>query len=44
MHVSPKTCETYRARLKEKLNLSSGRELIQCAILWTCLGGAASGS
>ena len=34
MHVSPKTVETYRARIKEKLNLSSGTELIRLAVQW----------
>jgi DNA-binding NarL/FixJ family response regulator len=34
MFVSPKTVETYQARIKEKLNLSSGRELLQRAAQW----------
>jgi DNA-binding NarL/FixJ family response regulator len=34
MHVKPKTVETYRARLKEKLNLSNASELIQRAVQW----------
>lgn len=34
MHVSPKTVETYRARIKDKLRLHSGRELIQAAVQW----------
>ena len=34
MHVSPKTVETYRARIKEKLQLKNGTELIQHAVQW----------
>jgi DNA-binding NarL/FixJ family response regulator len=34
MHVSPKTVETYRARIKEKLNLENATELIQRAVQW----------
>jgi DNA-binding NarL/FixJ family response regulator len=34
MHVSPKTVETYRARIKEKLGLSNVVELIQRAAQW----------
>jgi len=34
MHVSPKTVETYRARIKEKLGLSNVTELIQRAAQW----------
>jgi len=34
MHVSPKTVETYRARIKEKLKLSNSAELIQHAVQW----------
>ncbi len=34
MHVKPKTVETYRARLKEKLNLNNATELIQRAVQW----------
>jgi DNA-binding NarL/FixJ family response regulator len=34
MHVSPKTVETYRARIKEKLGLSNVTELIQQAAQW----------
>lgn len=32
--LSVKTIETYRSRIKEKLNLSSGSELLQCAFQW----------
>jgi DNA-binding NarL/FixJ family response regulator len=34
MHVSPKTVETYRLRIKEKLGLSSFTELVQQAARW----------
>jgi len=34
LHVSPKTVETYRARIKEKLGLDNFTELIQQAALW----------
>jgi len=35
LHLSVKTVETYRGRLKEKLNLDSASELLQYAIKWT---------
>jgi DNA-binding NarL/FixJ family response regulator len=34
LHLSPKTVETYRAHIKEKLNLTSSTELLQHAIKW----------
>ena len=34
MRLSAKTVETYRARIKEKLNLSSGPELIRRSVQW----------
>lgn len=34
MHVSPKTVETYRARIKEKLGLNNLPQLIQRATRW----------
>jgi DNA-binding CsgD family transcriptional regulator len=34
MHVSPKTVETYRARIREKLGLGNTTELIQRAAQW----------
>jgi DNA-binding CsgD family transcriptional regulator len=34
MHVSPKTVETYRARIKEKLGLRNATELIHSAVQW----------
>ncbi len=35
LHISVKTVESYRARLKEKMNLRSGTELLRFAIRWT---------
>ena len=34
LHVDIKTVETYRSRLKEKLKLKDGNELLQLAIRW----------
>jgi DNA-binding NarL/FixJ family response regulator len=34
LHISVKTVESYRARLKEKMNLRSGTELVRFAIRW----------
>ena len=34
MHISPKTVETYRARIKEKLGLSNITELVHQAARW----------
>ena len=34
LHIDVKTVETYRARIKEKLNLSDSSELLQLAIRW----------
>lgn len=34
LHLSVKTIETHRAHIKEKLQLKSAFELIQCAIQW----------
>jgi len=34
LHLSVKTVETYRGRLKEKMNLDSASELLQYAIKW----------
>lgn len=33
--LSSKTIETYRARIKQKLDLSSHAELMRCAVQWT---------
>ena len=34
MHIDIKTVDTYRTRMKEKLNLRSSSELLQLAIRW----------
>lgn len=34
LHLSIKTVESYRARIKQKLNLETGTELLQHAIQW----------
>jgi len=34
LHISIKTVESYRARLKEKMNLRSGTELLRFAVRW----------
>jgi DNA-binding NarL/FixJ family response regulator len=34
MHVGRKTVDTFRARIKSKLNLASNNELIRCAVEW----------
>jgi DNA-binding NarL/FixJ family response regulator len=34
LHLSVKTIETYREKLKAKLNLVTGAELSRCAVLW----------
>jgi DNA-binding NarL/FixJ family response regulator len=35
LHIDVSTVETYRARIKEKLNLKDGHELLQTAIRWS---------
>jgi len=35
LHIDVSTVETYRARIKEKLGLTSGSELLQTAIRWS---------
>jgi DNA-binding NarL/FixJ family response regulator len=32
--LSPKTVETHRSRIKEKMGLKSGRELVRQAVMW----------
>ncbi|MGD1019650.1 MAG: response regulator transcription factor [Verrucomicrobiia bacterium] len=39
LHLSVKTVEGYMARIKEKLFLKDGRQLLQQAIQWNRLGG-----
>jgi DNA-binding NarL/FixJ family response regulator len=34
LHLDMRTVETYRSRIKEKLNLKDGNELLQFAIRW----------
>ncbi|HEY8505978.1 MAG TPA: LuxR C-terminal-related transcriptional regulator [Gemmataceae bacterium] len=38
MHLSPKTVETYRLRIKEKLGLKNYTELTQRAARWVLEG------
>ncbi|MDX1439517.1 MAG: response regulator transcription factor [Rubricoccaceae bacterium] len=40
MHLSVKTVESYRARIKSKLNLETGTELMQHAVRWVDGEGA----
>lgn len=40
LHISIKTVESYRARLKEKMNLRSGIELTRFAVRWATEDGA----
>ena len=35
LHLSPKTVETHRAHIKEKLNLSNARQVARFAVQWT---------
>ncbi len=35
LHLSVKTVETYRDRIRQKLDLSDGAELTRCALQWT---------
>jgi DNA-binding NarL/FixJ family response regulator len=37
LDIAESTVETYRERLKTKLQINSGSALIRCAILWTVL-------
>ena len=39
LHLSVKTIESYRAHIKEKLNLSDASELLQYAIQWVSSQG-----
>jgi DNA-binding NarL/FixJ family response regulator len=40
LHLDMRTIETYRARIKEKLNLRDANDLLQYAIRWTQAGGS----
>jgi len=35
LHINASTVETYRSRIKDKLNLKNALELVQCAIRWS---------
>jgi DNA-binding NarL/FixJ family response regulator len=39
LHLSVKTVETYRDRIREKLDLSDGAELARCAVQWVLENG-----
>jgi DNA-binding NarL/FixJ family response regulator len=41
LHLDMRTIETYRARIKEKLNLKDANDLLQYAIRWMQAGGSA---
>jgi len=40
LHLDMRTVETYRARIKDKLNLKDANDLLQHAIRWVQAGGA----
>jgi DNA-binding NarL/FixJ family response regulator len=40
LHIDVSTVETYRTRIKDKMNLSDARKLLQAAIRWTVAKGA----
>jgi DNA-binding NarL/FixJ family response regulator len=42
LHLSVKTIETYRAHIKEKLNLDSATELVRFAVQWVEQGATSS--
>lgn len=42
LHLDMRTIETYRARIKDKLNLKDANDLLQYAIRWMQSGGTAS--
>ncbi|HWI57481.1 MAG TPA: response regulator transcription factor [Bacillota bacterium] len=42
LHLDMRTVETYRARIKDKLQLKDGNDLLQHAIRWAQSGGFAS--
>jgi len=39
LHLDMRTIETYRARIKDKLNLKDANDLLQHAIRWVQSGG-----
>lgn len=42
LHISVSTVETYRSRIKEKMNLTDSTELLQTAIRWNVLKSSSS--
>ncbi len=44
LHLSIKTVESYRARIKSKLNLNNAAELMQHAVQWVETGGTRNGT
>ena len=40
LHLSPKTIETHRTHIKEKLRLKNAREVARYAVQWISGGGA----
>lgn len=43
LHLSPKTVETHREKIKQKLNLKNSTELNRRAVQWVLEGGRAAG-
>jgi DNA-binding CsgD family transcriptional regulator len=39
LRVSPKTVETYKARIKDKLGIDSGSEVLVRAVRWVVRNG-----
>jgi DNA-binding NarL/FixJ family response regulator len=39
LHLSPKTVETHRAHIKEKLNLANARQVVRFAVQWVSARG-----
>src|SRR6266480_3263503 len=39
LHLSPKTVETHRAHIKEKLNLANARQVARFAVQWVSARG-----
>jgi len=40
LHLSPKTVETHRAHIKDKLDLNNSREVARFALQWLQARGA----
>lgn len=43
LHLSPKTVETHRMRIKEKLKLENARQVARFAVQWVSAGGGGDG-